>query len=51
VLSEGTARVNGTEMHEGDGAEVTGEHDLVIEATDDAVLLVIEMDRLQQQAA
>jgi redox-sensitive bicupin YhaK (pirin superfamily) len=51
VLSEGAIRVNGTEMSEGDGAEVADERDLVIEALEDTVLLVIEMDGAQQKAA
>ncbi len=51
VIAEGTVRINGTEMAEGDGAEATGEKTLVIEAGTDSVLLVIEMDVAQRKAA
>lgn len=43
LASQGTFTVNGTEMTQGDGAEVTGEKTLTISAKTDAEILVIDV--------
>ncbi|HVY13014.1 MAG TPA: pirin family protein [Alphaproteobacteria bacterium] len=43
VMSRGTVTVNGVKLSEGDGAEVTDEKELVLQAQDDAELLVIDV--------
>lgn len=42
LISNGTITVNGTAMNQGDGAEIVGEPTLIITATTDAELLVID---------
>jgi redox-sensitive bicupin YhaK (pirin superfamily) len=51
VVSEGRITVNGQGLETGDGAEVTEERSLTIEALETTVLLVIEMDKDQRKAA
>ena len=51
IASEGSLRVNGQILNTGDGAEATGETALSIEALQDSVVLVIELDAPQQRAA
>lgn len=45
LVSAGTISVSGNEMRAGDGAEITNVEDMVITATDDAEVLVIDVPR------
>lgn len=43
LASKGTVSVNGRELREGDGAEITGERELAIAAISDAEVIVIDV--------
>jgi redox-sensitive bicupin YhaK (pirin superfamily) len=43
LVAEGTVEVDGTTLHKGDGAEVTGVEAITIHATSDAELLVLDV--------
>lgn len=46
LASEGNFTINGTALKKGDGAEATDTHELVIEATTDAEVLVVDVPSL-----
>lgn len=43
VLSEGAVQVNGQILHKGDGAEISGEAEITLQAESDSEVLVIEV--------
>jgi hypothetical protein len=51
LASVGNFTVNGKPMKQGDGAEVTGENSLIINATADAEILIIDTPAIAQKAS